>query len=520
MKKVVFKGKMTSGLKILYLIKYRFYITCLLLLVLLTFHTINGQWVGDFWQHSAAVRELATHPFSPKHSQLLLDEPHVLYSPYSLAVALFAWITGTGVLTALSIAGILNLLLFLISLKLFVSLLFPEFSEGVSFYTLIFTLLLWGREKTPWDYSGFYHLRTLGYVLPYPSTFTISLVFLVLSLYVLFLKERNRILYLPIFGFSVIVLLSHPYSFIVLSIGLLAISMGTTHRFLNDMAALLALLLLTLIVASFWPYYPIIKLLAGESNKYHPGEVVMYQSVAKRIFPSLIGIPFLIWIMKSNKRHPIGLMFVLLSFVYAFGAFSKLWAYGRVISSIVLMLHISLAVGIARIEMRSLGNRSNAVLQKTLMSFLILMLIIPYSYKGLIRPVLARSVPGNQNTNYQYEWLSDYVGQYDVVLADVISSPMVPTFGGKVVAVGDPLPFVTDSQERIEDVNRFFYSATTLNERLSIAKKYGVSFLLIGKYNEKSWQEMKQSLLPFGHVVFENEEFVLISLKRYEVLSN
>jgi len=57
----------------------RFYILALAILFLMIGHTINGQWVGDFWEHSAVVRELITHPLSPKHPQLSVDAPHAFF---------------------------------------------------------------------------------------------------------------------------------------------------------------------------------------------------------------------------------------------------------------------------------------------------------------------------------------------------------------------------------------------------------------------------------------------------------
>lgn len=47
----------------------RFYILAFTVLVLVIGHTINGQWAGDFWEHSAVVSELTvtmllTHPIT------------------------------------------------------------------------------------------------------------------------------------------------------------------------------------------------------------------------------------------------------------------------------------------------------------------------------------------------------------------------------------------------------------------------------------------------------------------------
>ncbi|MDH4241803.1 MAG: hypothetical protein OEW48_19760 [Phycisphaerae bacterium] len=280
---------------ILGLINYRYNILGILLLVLFISHAINGQWVGDFWEHSAVVRELSTAPLNPKHSQLLLDVPQPLYSPYSLGVALISRIMGIDAITALSIAGIINLLFFLISLKLFVSSLFPKYAEATSFYTLVFTLLLWGQEINPWDWSGFFHLKVLGYVLPYPSTFTISLVFTEFYVYIALIKSRNHLWYFPVFGLATVILISHPFSFIPLCIGLAAITLGFGRFPLREFAALLLLLFAVLIFAALWPYYPLIQLFLKESYAYNATHIAMYQHVVKRILPSLIGIPSLLF---------------------------------------------------------------------------------------------------------------------------------------------------------------------------------------------------------------------------------
>ena len=90
---------------VVYLLKYRFIVLCSILFVLMVLQAINGQWGGDFWEHAAVVRELATHPFSPKHPILLLDAPHSFYSPYALGIALVSRTTGLDSVTTLSAGG-------------------------------------------------------------------------------------------------------------------------------------------------------------------------------------------------------------------------------------------------------------------------------------------------------------------------------------------------------------------------------------------------------------------------------
>ncbi len=112
-----------------------------ILFLLMLLHTANGLWIGDFWEHSAVVRELATHPLQPQNHRLLLDAPHVLYTPYALAVALLVRLSSLTPITALALSGLFNLILWLAALWLFSRLLL---GSGVAFYSLLFTLLLWG----------------------------------------------------------------------------------------------------------------------------------------------------------------------------------------------------------------------------------------------------------------------------------------------------------------------------------------------------------------------------------------
>ena len=98
--------------------------------------TRNQQWIGDFWEHSAVVRELATHILHPKHPQLLSDAPHAFYTPYTVMVALLARTLRLSAVTALSIMGLFNLLLFFLGLRLFVRSIALKHRIATAFCTL------------------------------------------------------------------------------------------------------------------------------------------------------------------------------------------------------------------------------------------------------------------------------------------------------------------------------------------------------------------------------------------------
>ena len=121
----------------------RYYISSLILIVLMVLDSIHGTWVVDFWEHCAVVRELAAHPFNPQHPLFLLDTPHPFFSPYLLVVGLFTKLSSLSPINALTVAGICNLIFFLISLRLFIHRAFKKNQDIICFYALVFILLFW-----------------------------------------------------------------------------------------------------------------------------------------------------------------------------------------------------------------------------------------------------------------------------------------------------------------------------------------------------------------------------------------
>lgn len=79
---------------------------------------------------------------------------------------------------------------------------------------------------------------------------------------------------------------------------------------------------LTFLVVAFRPYFPVWKLLAGESGLYETSKREMYEHVLSGIRPSLVGVPLIIAGTRTNGRHPLVLMPVILASLHAFGLIS------------------------------------------------------------------------------------------------------------------------------------------------------------------------------------------------------
>lgn len=492
-----------------WLLRWRYAILCLSVFCMMCFHARNGQWVGDFWEHSAVVRELATHILQPQHPQLLLDAPHAFYSPYAVLVALLARLFHVDAITALSVMGLINLFLLFIGLRLFSAPVDVKCGSAVAFYALLFTLFCWGAH--PWEYSGFFHIGVLGYVLPYPSTFATALTLIALGLYQRRIELRQPFWLVLVFPIVGIVLISHPITYVVLAAGLFSQVFAEKGSALPQVVFTGSLLALAFVAAMFWPYFPLYQLLAHESPAYHIQNKTMYFGVVSRIWPSLFALPVVVARVRSNWRHPWNSFLAIMLVIYAFGAISGKYAYGRVISFVVLMLHLAMAERLSKYE--SQITPLGWTWRRLAVPVGVVCCVLFLSLTPLLH-ALSRSFSVRPPTYADYQFLRRFLGQYDTVLTDVNSGWIVPTFGGKVVAVpsSHPLAYISDQNLRAADITRFFDADATFTERTQIIHKYKANYLLLNKVEIANWQDLRQMFAPPGEVLFETEKFVLVSL--------
>ena len=120
---------------------------------------------------------------------------------------------------------------------------------------------------------------------------------------------------------------------------------------------------------------------------------------------TLIGVPAIIWRMRVNWRDPLGLMFVMLVSVYTFGAMFEQWTYGRVLSPIVLILQISLAAAVARVESKLDYRSLSPSVQRGVYCLIIVLFSLACS-AWYFPHILQRSVPGSPSVRIGFAFLS------------------------------------------------------------------------------------------------------------------
>jgi alpha-1,6-mannosyltransferase len=461
-------------------------------------------WLGDFWVHLPAVKELAARPFHPLHPLFGTQQPYAFLSPYAWLLGIAARLSRLQPMQILILQGFVNLALLLAALYAFVATWLGRRTAAV--YALLFLLLLWGRD--PWVFSSFFHLRSLVFVFPYPSTFAaaVALGSLAAAPHALAAGRKAwAALAVPVLAILWIV---HPINAVFLCAGLLACLLEERPR-LGRWAALALIVGASVALAFGWPLFPMRQLWFAETDLVHQGNDAMYADALPRIAPALLGLPWLIVRLRRDPRDRLALLALLLAAFIAYGAAAGAWSYGRLLSHLVLVLQVALADACAALEERLDGLRGGSVLRH-LVAPSLAALLLAASWSRAVRPTLDEAGRGDPR------WLSfleKEVGRDDVVLTDLESCWYVPSFSGKVVAYGMRLPFVPDHDQRRAAIARFFERGVAPAERLEIIDRYEVAYVLLTKSELADWPALLAELRLIGQVVYSSAQHELLRVR-------
>jgi hypothetical protein len=479
----------------------RYLLLCAALFALLLHHSWTDAWRGDFWIYAATVEELKANPSHPANPLFGNDDAFAFLSPYTWGLGMAARALHLRPFDILVLQGLVNLVLFLTAFYAFVVTWLGR--RSAPFYALLFLLFLWGPG--PWVFSSFFHLRSLAFVLPYPSTFAAALVLASLAAFRWLVRSDNRAWAAVIVPVSTVVWIVHPVNGLFLWLGLLACSLET-RRPLGHWVTLVVVFAAGLGLAFLWPLFPLWGLWFEQTGVVHHGNEAMYDNPLPRIAPALIGVPFLVLRLRRNPRDPLALLAVVLGGLVVYGGLFGKWSYGRLISHAVLLLQVVLAGATAGLEERLARIRSRVPLRPFLAPALAAALVAA-AWNGAVRPTLEE---GRRGDPFWLSFLEREVDRQDVVLTDLDTCWYVPGFQGKVVAYPMELPFVPDHAERIRAVTRFFERGTPRDERLDIIRRYDVSYLLVPRSPVHEEQARAEELRPLGRLVFANSAYELL----------
>ena len=479
----------------------RYLLLCLALFALLWAHSWSDAWLGDFWIYTATVAEVAASPLHPRHPLFGNDYAFAFLSPYTWALGLATRFSGLSPFQAVVMQGFVNLALLAWAVYAFVATWLRR--PAASFYALLFILLVWGPDA--WRFSGFFHLRSLVFVLPYPSTFAFAVALGTLAWFPKLAQSGGLAWAGVVVPVMAVLWILHPVNGLFLTLGLVAAS-AETARAPRHWAMLALAFAASLALAFAWPLFSVPDLWFGQLGRVHEGNDTMYGEPFPKIAPALLAAPWLLLRLRRNPRDPLALLTLSLCVLVVFGGLSHQWTFGRLIAHVAILLHVALADATVFLEDRLRERRAALA---PLLAPVFAALLIAASWPARITPTLKESWQGNP------AWLSfleSRVQRYDVVLTDADTCWYVPTFRGKVVAFPMQLPFVPDHDERLQDVARFFEAGVDEVERCDTIRQYGVSYLLLPKGHFAEAPQVLEELRPIGKRIYASADYELIDV--------
>ena len=484
---------------------YSFFIVSSILFLFEAAKIARNEWGGDFWTHSAVVHELSFHLLHPKNPIIKSDIPHAFYSPYSLLVASFASLTHINAIRALEIFAYFNLAFFLVSFYLFAKSIFKNHHQLRACASLVLMLLFWGADPPGW--SGFYHFIVLKDVLPYPSTFAMSLSFFTLSI----LSRKPSLNFFQsvfVIILSSVTLITHPTTFVFLFLTTIVLYRSLHSFSLQVTLAKTAVVMLpSLLLCLLWPYFNIVDLFTGDNAIFHQESKVLYQDIPGKVWPAALALPALVWFTKDRVLNFLALSIGMMLVVYAAGDLTGKYGLSRLLSPIMLdaQLLISYFLFYLRTANRNLFN-------VYLVSCLAVLFLCVYINRTSLITTLDLLKPRQTHYYSRYSFLSKIVDRYDLILSDTNSNQYIPTFSGKVVAFKSPLYWVNDINERKTSVISFFTPSAPDTLRQIIISRYHPDYLLIdqaSKLTDSTLLWLNRS----GRGIYAEDELLLISLK-------
>ena len=460
----------------------------------------------DFWEHAANVHQLMLHPTDPGNSLLAIHTPSAFFSPYLLAVALGAKLTGTGPVHALAAAGLVNYWLLIAGVWWFTRV-FSRHRQA-PFYALLFIWLLWGAS--PWKYSGFFNLRALSAVIAYPSTFATAIGMLTAALWNHTVEVRGRRQWVTAgvctVGLAVVVL-SHPVAAAATGSAMLAISL-TAHDRPRALAALVVIGAIAAGLCIAWPYYSVTRL-AGAQGPYDPGSVVLYHDWVIAILPAFAALVLFFYGTETLRRARLGLYCVPLIGLYIYGYASHHYVDGTTISYVVIGAQIGLADLSANLERPALKLVKGPALVLAAGAVALLFVAELYNMRGGLRG----SLPGTGSAPpvyASYRPAVDGLPPSATVAAPLNdgSEAVIPVYAGRLIATHRPLAFVPDQLQRQRTVFDFFLPSATSAFRAQVIRRYAVRYIVV----PASEPAVVAQLTQFGTVIRRTPSFETIAV--------
>lgn len=431
----------------------------------------------DIWEHIPQIMAFKDNPFAPVDPYLRGGNTSHLLTPYHFLLGVAANIFRLSPLIIFYIAGLINLVFFLYSVKVLAS----EYFGDRKYSLLVLIVLLFAWLYPPVS-SGYYNFALIPLTLGYPYRAVFPLLLMVIARYNNNLRVVDQIFY--VFT-GAIAFATHPVTggFIFLVMVLKSVldrQSGTKKRVISVTVPVVALL-----IAFLWPFYPILGFVtsADKLNVFNlPDAYKFYYQTVWTLLVLTVPAVLLIKERLSHKRFDFKVVTILmLAPLIALNYFLfRNEPVARMIVFIALMFQLLLIEWLIRnieLKLYKLLKFSAAVLG------LLFILQIPFSLQTIsLFPEIMKGKPIGYFSNIryynEYQNLDKWINDDGKILAPLPVSVMISrTTHRNIVAYYYPNPSIPGSKEKSADVQKYF-STSSVEEKLAILKKYDVRYIV------------------------------------------
>ena len=484
---------------------------------------------ADYWEHAAVIKEWSSNLWSPQEPFLSLDSPSVRYIPSYFVVAGIAAVFKLTPFQALGLSGLLNLGLLLLGIYLFTKAYFK--SEWAPLWGLAILLTSWG---TVLPFSGFYQLRSLFFIISYPSVFVFATALITLWLAVKILRREftSPWGYLALVVSTPVMLISHMAfaAFALISVFLLAILEPGIARSLRF--KVLLSVSVGIFLPLFWPYFSLGRVvLRFLSYQKHWGKLPTpfyhLKSVLQILGPALLGIPVAFYAACKRKNGFLLSGFLVMVLLLAVGVILSIPIGERFLVFATFFLHLALIWAIFEGE-ASLPRPSRLRINRRFLQIglhSLLALFFGWNITAAIFEFTGLPVQLFHQVPYHYLYaaksrqivselrrLAPFIPERAVVMAPDNISRLLPAFSGKVVVALRGGFFMSPEEKsgRYEDSQKVYSAETPPIERKEILKRYGVKYLLFDR--ERTSPDFMKELIKLGKPIGGTTRLLLVEL--------
>jgi len=431
----------------------------------------------DIWDHIAQIIAFRDSPFSPVDPYINGNGASHLMTPYHFLLGIISKLSGLSPLVVFTAAGVFNLVFFLYSVKILAEKYFGDKNYSLT----VLVVFLFGWLFPPLS-SGYYNFGLIPLTLGYPYRFVFPFILLTVANFNPDEKFFKNLSYLFIAAFSFAI---HPLSGAFIMLIILGKTIFASNKWSFNRTMQMLLPVFALLISFLWQFYPIASMLFSsmETSVFNlPDSYKWYYtgiwSFLLLLPPSLITF---YKVFKENRKDWRVILFVSLIPVYILNFFIiKNEPIARFTVFTLFLMHLATIEWMIR-SFPLLGKISQHLV--ILAVGLLALLQFPFSFSTIsVFPDFKNGKPLGYYSNFryynEYSRLDSLISDNGVILAPVpVSTMIVRVTHQKTVVYYYPNPAIPGTKEKSADIENFF-SASSIEQKRSILKKYGVDYII------------------------------------------